>query len=82
MSQCDSCTHDVSCFTYIIIILCNVTCDVFTNCTWICPFFRYRMYETVYDKKDNRFGQSPMFGNNYGVTETGTISIGDTVSCK
>ena len=38
------------------------------------------MYETVYDKKDSRFG--PLFGFKFGVLQTGTISVGDTVACK
>ena len=40
----------------------------------------YSMYETVYDKKDSRFG--PLFGFKFGVLQTGTVSVGDTIACK
>ena len=43
-------------------------------------FCRYRLYETVYNKKDSRFGPSPIFGSNCGVVQTGTLSVGDIVT--
>ena len=46
-----------------------------------CPIFcRYRLYETVYSKKDSRFGPSPLFGTNCGVLRTGTLSVGDIIT--
>ena len=49
---------------------------------FIAIFCRYRLYETVYNKKDSRFGPSPLFGANCGVLQTGTLSVGDIVTVQ
>ena len=35
----------------------------------------------VSDKKHNQLSPSPKIGENDGVTQTGNITVGDTVSC-
>ena len=57
-------------------------CDIRLSQQWLqnTIFCRYRLYETVYNKKDSRFGPSPIFGSNCGVVQTGTLSVGDIVT--
>ena len=57
--------------------ICDITITTVASNTIFC---RYRLYETVYNKKDSRFGPSPIFGSNCGVVQTGTLSVGDIVT--
>lgn len=43
---------------------------------------KYRLYEAVYGKEDSRFGPRPLFGTHCGVIQNGTLSVGDTITCK
>ena len=51
---------------------------------WLLGKFRYRIHSMVYDDKERskNYGDSPLFGCDFGVLAGGTINMNDVLCIK